>query len=267
MPNIYVENRDRWLELSSVDYLGAFSNAWLAFNAWYRSAYNEGSDRKILNEFKWQPNDVRNKLIPVITNSQTEDAIQLRNLIGLLHHRLENYHVHTGKGHDKARITLTTVYLRDNAVAVAPMVKNGIAYTVTRGGLGVPAAQITSTVKRQNGTVAFSLVQPAYDMTGLEANQDYLKKLNARQQAFLRGHYLTANPREVVNLLEGAHPAISCGAYEFRCQPEQLFAGVTETIYLMRCCYFHGELVPSREASACYEPAYHIIRRFLQAIS
>lgn len=38
---------------------------------------------------------------------------------------------------------------------------------------------------------------------------------------------------------------------EFRCQPEQLFAGVTETIYLMRCCYFHGELVPSREASAC----------------
>lgn len=267
MTNIYVENRDRWLELSSVDYLGAFANAWLAFNAWYRSVYNESTDRKILNEFKWQPNDVRNKLIPVLTNSQTEEAAQLRNLIGLLHHRLENYHLHTGKGQDKARITLTNVYLRDNITAVAPMVKSGITYSVVRGGTGVPASQITSTVKRQNGNVAFSLVQPAYDMVGLEANQDYLGKLSATQQAYLRGHYLTANPREVVNLLEGKCPKITCGAYDFRCQPEQLFAGVTETIYLMRCSYFHGELTPSRDASACYEPAYHIVRRFLQAIS
>lgn len=267
MPNIYVENRDRWLELSSVDYLGAFANAWLAFNAWYRNAYTGRTDRIILNEFKWQPNDVRNRLIPILLNPETEEAVQLRNLIGLLHHRLENYHLHTGKGHDKARISLTTAYLRDNAAVVAPIVKSRITYSVVRGGTGVPANQITSTVKRQNGTVAFSLIQPAYEVAALDANQDYLDKLSPQQQAFLRGLYLSANPREVLNLLEAGQPAITCGVYEFKCQPEQLFAGITETIYLMRCCYFHGELVPSREASACYEPAYHIIRRFLQAIS
>ena len=267
MPNIYIENRDRWLELSSVDYLGAFANAWLAFNAWYRSAYNEKTDRRILNDFKWQPNDVRNKVIPIITNQQTEEASQLRHLIGLLHHRLENYHLHVGKGAEKERITLTNIYLRDNAIEFAPIVRSRITYSVVRGGPGAPANQITSTVNRQNGTVAFCSVQPTYDVAGLEANQNYLDKLSHQQQAFLRGLYLSANPREVTNLLEAGQPAIMCGAYELRCQPEQLFAGVVETIYLMRCCYFHGELVPSREASACYEPAYHIVRRFLQAIS
>lgn len=267
MPNIYVENRDRWLELSSVDYLGAFANAWLAFNAWYRSVYNEGTDRKILNDFKWQPNDVRNKLIPVLTNAQTEEAAQLRNLIGLLHHRLENYHLHTGKGQAKDRITLTNVYLRDNGGAAPPLVISGITYSVIRGGAGAPQNQFTSTVKRKNGTIAFSFVQPGYDIALLEANQDYLNKLSQHQQAHLRNLYLAASPREVVNLLDGNRPKIICGAYDFRCNPDQLFAGVSETIYLMRCCYFHGELVPSREASACYEPAYHIVRRFLQAIS
>lgn len=267
MPNIYVDNRDRWLELSAVDYLGAFANAWLAFNAWYRSAYAEGSDRKILNDFKWQPNDVRNKLIPVLTNQQAEEAVQLRNLIGLLHHRLENYHLHSGKGAQKERITLTNVYLKDNAAALVPLQNYGITYTVVRGGAGAPANQVVSTVTRQNGTVAFTLTQPSYDLAGLESHPQYLQALSGQQQALLRGLYLQANPRQMVNLLEGGHQPIVCGAYELRCQPEQLFAGVAETIYLMRCCYFHGELVPSREASACYEPAYHIVRRFLQAIS
>ena len=41
MPNIFIENRDRWLALSEIDYLGQFVKVWLAFNAWYRSAYDE----------------------------------------------------------------------------------------------------------------------------------------------------------------------------------------------------------------------------------
>jgi hypothetical protein len=267
MANIYVENRDRWLELSSVDYLGAFANAWLAFNAWYRSVYTSGTDRTILNAFKSDPNDIRNRLIPVLLNPSTEDSAQLRNSIGLLHHRLENYHLHSGKGAEKQRITLTNVYLRDNTAPVAPLSKSGISYEVVRGGPGNPSGQIESSVKRQNGSLAFHFVQPKYDLAGLESHADYLSNLSANQQAFLRGLYLNANPREFSNLLEGNGPSITCGAYDFKCTAENLFAGVVETIYLMRCSYFHGELVPSREASACYEPAYHIIRRFLFSIS
>jgi len=95
-------------------------------------------------------------------------------------------------------------------------------------------------------------------------------------KCLIRGKEVQAKKEEVVRQLwlkrllghyGYSRDRLSCGAYDFRCQPDQLFAGVSETIYLMRCCYFHGELVPSREASACYEPAYHIVRRFLQAIS
>ena len=29
---------------------------------------------------------------------------------------------------------------------------------------------------------------------------------------------------------------------------------------------FHGEMVPTKEASACYEPAFKIVRRFLEYV-
>ena len=59
---------------------------------------------------------------------------------------------------------------------------------------------------------------------------------------------------------------ISCGAHHFKCGEDYLFAGVVEILYLMRCTLFHGELDPTRDASGCYEPAYRIVRRMLEAI-
>jgi hypothetical protein len=114
MPNTFIDNRERWLLLSEVDYLGQFVKAWLAFNAWYRSAYTETQDRKIINEFKCQPNPVLSKLRPLLNNGSSEEAEQFRSEIGLLHHRLQNYEIHNGKGDQKDRITLENVYLCDN---------------------------------------------------------------------------------------------------------------------------------------------------------
>jgi len=50
MPNMFIENRDAWLRMSDIDSLGQFVKSWLAFNAWYRSAYNEAQDSKIIHE-------------------------------------------------------------------------------------------------------------------------------------------------------------------------------------------------------------------------
>jgi hypothetical protein len=74
MPNTFIDNRDRWLLLSEVDYLGQFVKAWLAFNAWYRSAYNEHRDRMIINEFKWQPNPIMNRMRPCDPVFRTPEA-------------------------------------------------------------------------------------------------------------------------------------------------------------------------------------------------
>jgi hypothetical protein len=72
----------------------------------------------------------------------------------------------------------------------------------------------------------------------------------------LKGLYKSVNPRLVVDLtVRGESPIEAC-AYRFTCTPDEIFAGVSEVVYLMRNTLFHGELVPNRDATACYEPAY-----------
>lgn len=119
---------------------------------------------------------------------------------------------------------------------------------------------------RRRGSVAFSLVQSEYNLSGLETNAAFQRDLSTAQQGYLRGLYIDANPRMVRNLLTGACPEIRCGAYQLKCTSEDLFAGTVEALYLMRCTFFHGELVPSKEAAACYEPAYQLVRKFLASI-
>jgi len=66
MPSTFTDHRDRWLQMSEIDYLGQFVKAWLAFNAWYRSAYSETTDRKIIEEIKWSnPSPIGSKFRPL----------------------------------------------------------------------------------------------------------------------------------------------------------------------------------------------------------
>src|SRR5439155_1432978 len=123
MPNTFIDNRDAWFRMSDIDYLGQFVKTWLAFNAWYRSAYAETQDRKIMNEIKWQGNPVLSKLRPML-EADSEEAEQFRSEIGLLHHRLDGYEIHIGKGAEKTRETLRSVFLRDNP----PTIKTGKSY-------------------------------------------------------------------------------------------------------------------------------------------
>jgi hypothetical protein len=60
---------------------------------------------------------------------------------------------------------------------------------------------------------------------------------------------------------------IRCGAYNFVCGKDVLFAASIEVVYQMRCTLFHGELVPTKDAVLCYEPAYRLVRRFLECVS
>jgi hypothetical protein len=132
MPNTFIENREAWLRMSDIDYVGQFVKAWLAFNAWYRSAYSENQDRKIIDEFKWQSNPVLNTLRPKL-EAQSDEAAQFRAEIGLLHQRLENFELLSGK--TKKRITLRNVFLREAAPCVRTEDRYGILFRVELLGL------------------------------------------------------------------------------------------------------------------------------------
>jgi hypothetical protein len=60
---------------------------------------------------------------------------------------------------------------------------------------------------------------------------------------------------------------IKSGAYTFRCGKDALFVGTLEVVYQMRSTLFHGELVPTKDPVACYEPAFRIVRRFLECVT
>jgi hypothetical protein len=253
--------------MSEIDYLGQFVKTWLAFNAWYRSAYAETQDRKILNEVKWQTNPLLNKLRPML-EAASEDAEQFRAEIGQLHYRLENYELHSGKGSEKKRITLTAVFLKERPPAVKTGAYYGYEFNVER-----TSKNIKVEVKRTKGAVVvLQEVQDKFDVAELEALPQFLQNLTPKLQGFLRQLYADAAPNWVENLtsykdLDPNTREIKCGAFGFWCGKDALFAGALEVLYQMRCTLFHGELVPTKGAVLCYEPAYRLVRRFLECVS
>jgi hypothetical protein len=263
MPNTFIENREAWLRMSDIDYVGQFVKAWLAFNAWYRSAYSETQDRKIIDEFKWQSNPVLNTLRPKL-EAQSDEAAQFRAEIGLLHQRLENFELLSGK--TKKRITLRNVYLRE----VAPCIRNEDRYGILFNVELLANKQVAVNVTRKKGGAPLLTIPAArHDLNALPATSGF-QDLSVTQQNVLRRLYIEASPSWVCDITlydEGlGSPPLQCGAYEFRCGRDILFSAVVEVLYEMRCILFHGELVPSKEAVACYEPAFRLVRRFLDCV-
>ena len=252
--------------MSDIDYVGQFVKSWLAFNAWYRSAYTETQDRKIITEIKWQGNPVLSKLRPMLETA-SEEAEQFRAEIGMLHNRLEGYEIHSGKGEEKARISLRDVYLKDNSAFSKSETFWGYPFLVQRNAGG----EVETEVKGRNGNVLLAHSQPKFDLTGLTAIASY-RALTQNLQAFLAQLYKEANPKWICDLTsfqdkDPNNREIKCGVYGFLCGKDALFAGVVETVYKLRCTLFHGELVPTKDAIECYEPAFRIVRRFLECVS
>lgn len=261
MPNTFTDNRDRWLQMSEVDYLGQFVKAWLAFNAWYRSAYTETQDRKIIEEIKWNPNQIAAKFRPLLVQT-SQEAERFRTEIGLLHHRLEDYELHHGKGTEKSRIRFSKIVIRTEPSTTEQFTYWNYQCNVERDNNGTVAVVVTD----KSGANRVNLKQPKFDLAGLETDDGFQGLANGLKKRCRRCYGLV-NPRVERDLKAGEEEPIECGTHSFRCGPDFLFAGVLEVVYLMRCSLFHGDLVPTREASECYEPAYRIVRRFLEAVT
>ena len=142
----------------------------------------------------------------------------------------------------------------------------GWAYEVKAG---TSNGSIESSVKNRNGHVCFSLSQTKYNIAELDRDPQFSSSLKHNQQGTLRSLYRSFSPRVVADVVQREAPKskkFRLGAVEFECPPEDLFAALVEVIYQMRCALFHGELIPTKDATACYEPAYRVVRRFLDAI-
>jgi hypothetical protein len=209
MPNTFTDNRDRWLQMSEVDYLGQFVKAWLAFNAWYRSAYNETRDREIIDEIKWNPNPIAARFRPLLSQ-MSEEAKQFRTEIGLLYHRLEDYELHYGKGAEKSRIRLSKIVIRTEPPTTENFTYWNYHCNVERNRSGAVNVVVTDS----NGTDRINLQQLKFDLSGLEADSGFQGLPDGLKQRCCRCYGLV-NPRVERDLRTGDKEPIMCGIHSF----------------------------------------------------
>ena len=282
MPNNYVDNKQYWDDLSDIDFITAFVKAWLAFNAWYRSHYNLTQDRQILEQIKFHPNPIKNKaevmLKPKEKGSRRvsseerfrldQESQELRSNISLLHDRLEKHPLlpFDKKKATYQKISFTNVFLKRKIPTSVSDSFSGLEYYVAVMVNGDNILSIsTDIISIRSRNNKFSHSQSRYDLEDLTRILN-ASVLNPQQIVRIKNLYMGVNPEVYANLMGFGEEQIECDAYVFKCSSEDLFAGTVEILYAMRCMLFHGELIPSRDAKLCYEPAYRILKHFLSLV-
>ncbi len=260
------ENAHIWKDLSDIDYFTQFIKAWLAFNAWMRNAYSDiGSERALLDSVKEQSNPVRNKIRSLLENT-SDDGKSFRNHIADLHTRLEHTHLISRKNSIERRTTFVKM-LSKNITNEDSFEYRTSRYVLKRYVAGSEKGKIEIKVlEKDSGTLVFELEQEAYDLDRLEANQSF-QRLTEERKRKVRVAYKTIAPYKEISWLAGRdEDFIKIGSYQFKNDINGLAATIVEIIYQMRCLLFHGELVPKKEFNLVYEPAYKIVKIFLDAV-
>jgi hypothetical protein len=253
-----------WMNRAEIDYIGPFVKAWAAFNAWYRHDSGDTQERAMLNYAVSNPNSrLRRRTLPILQDANaTADSQALKQAICDLQIKLDNIHFEvTRKGGGTERVSLRQVCIRPRPLNAEQRARNGLDYRVRR----INGGDIEITVTTATGAVRFQHVQQSYDPNDVYIAAGFVA-LSVTQQTVLREFYDNCNPRPMVDLVQGGGPALQAGAMALQCTPDDLLAGLVETIYTMRNALLHGEVDPDPQVLACYEPAYRIVMYFLKAV-
>ena len=249
-----------WISRSEVDHIGPFVNAWAAFNAWFRYVSQSSQDREGLNYVRTRPNSVRGAILPMLDplTDDTPDASEFKTLVAALHGALEAYRLETIYKGKLETVSLRSVPIKPAQRLPYGWTHNGFTYEVLRQN-----QQWISRIANRAGVDVLRIEQDVYDLQNM-TNDSRFQVIRPAQQGQMRAAYLACTPRPMTDLIAGDEPPIRAGTITFGCTCEELFGGIVETIYRMRNMLLHGELKPHDAALACYQPAYHLLRRMLR---
>jgi hypothetical protein len=256
-----LDNIDRWLRQSDVDYFTHFVKAWIPFNAWYRNVYgSDDSERSILNEVKSDGNRIRTRFIANVEGADP-DAEELRNHIALLHRRL----LSDPLTNRDERISFERVNIGANPKSAHTSRYGGWTFTARRvDGPPSMACEVTD----RKGLITAITHPGKWDERKVEGLPEYLA-LNVDRRARLLACYREVHPIEYRSLLAEANvrDPLLMDTYRFVREPDVVFAGVVAVLYALRNLLFHGELVPDPPTNRTYEPAYRILRGLISSIA
>ncbi len=266
MPTFTSENAQIWKELSDIDYFSQFIKAWLAFNAWLRSAYPTiKTDRELIKTIKEQSNSVRNKIRSLLTDTG-QHGQAFRSMVADLHTQLENTHLITQKAGNERRITFIEWDL-ENLTSESIFSHARADYSILRFTSGSDKGKIKiSVVKQTDKTSIYEFQQDNFNWEELKAHLPLQRLPVTRRNKIMESYILIGPFKRISWLARPGEDDIAIGSYKFKNDVNGLCSAIIEIIYQMRCLLFHGELVPRKSYNMVYEPAYRIVKVFLDAL-
>lgn len=180
-----------------IDYFSAFIKAWIAFNSWYRTKYNDKQDIKIIEKIKSQNNEFKN-YINSLLDSLSDESIKFKENIGNLHRALTNAAIMTRERSSKViQISFANIAMVNT--------KNNCdeTYRMSRYILMRTNNSIESKIVNKNNVnnVEFQLLQENYNEIELENNSDF-KRLSDEKKFQLKYFYGEINPYTIESVLK-----------------------------------------------------------------
>jgi hypothetical protein len=266
------DNLKQWRDSARIDWFSQFIRAWIPFNAWMTDAFGDLSDRELLDRVKGGSNVVYNRIVPILTWRQpqaagtpgtwqdtTQEADEFRLRIDQLHRLLQSCVVEGRRG----RVSFETVDIGHNFHSDEQLTKWKRTFRVRRD--HPSKGSVTLEMSATKTSNAFSFTQDGHDRRALEDEPVFQSLKTEQRTTFLAMHDAVA-PRRIMSVLapHGAPDVLRCGSTDFIQDPAKLFSAVVDVNYNLRNALFHGAITPNEQHNEIYEPAYHIVMRWVR---
>lgn len=271
MPSLN-DNLRGWRDAASIDWFSHFIKAWIPFNAWMTNTYGDLTDRELLDKVKAGSNVVFNRIVPIMSKRlrqasdthggwQDESAVaqEFRLRIDELHRLLQSCVIEGRRG----RVSFETVDIGANLNRDEQMTKWNRNFRVRRDHPN--RCEVTLELSATASRSAFSLTLPEHDRRLLE-DAPLFQALELRQQAEFRPMFESVAPRKIMSVLApvGSPDLLTFSSTNFINDPNKVFSALVDVIYSLRNALFHGSITPNDQHNEIYEPAYHIVMRFVR---
>ena len=279
--NNFSGNVPTWLAIAdlNIDYYTQFIKSWIPFNAWYTVSYFSetlDSDRKIIDKIKETSNPYRDRIINLLRGDDNTSS-QFRYFVSQLHIELEG---HSIPNHEK-RISFSSINIKRNTKTQHTHSYRSFSYKVD---FNPSAPKTTKRLKCEilnKKTFSNVYLDDFYDYSidDLIKSEKYIA-LSPESREQLRLCYEEINPYKPENIVikpnrnkKGVYikptrcTIMDEGSNIYFDENHELVSKVIiETLYLLRCVLFHGEINPTETNQSIYEQAYQIQKILIQEL-
>lgn len=268
MPNTFVENKDRWLQIADgdFDYSVLFIKCFLPFNAWYCNNFphHNNKDNKIIHSLKTEENIFKTRIISLLEGIDIESIIFRTNLVNL-HRLLEQNRVPS----NTHRVSFQEINFRENPDKLKSVNFNKHLYKIEILQPTPPHHYRVkiNIVKITGLSIIFNYQHNKYDIEHLKIDSDFLN-LSPKMKEIVLSIFKDVNPNKKESLiLDTKRNSFSKIKDVYFINDSDLLAqSLIEVIYKLRCILFHGEIIPTQSNLSIYESSYFILKLLIKTL-